>query len=299
MNQQDINCIACHHLGYYYTEIRSGGMSVYTIPEVLPALCREALTNGTYGQYAASIGALASRSTGITCLAERTNEAGYRVHAHTEFVQTASDEDGLRSLRHAVLSARQCRDFALFNQHLSYEGYFELIKHKEHEAALERFQAEQRQQGLLILRAQLEDMQASHRTPQERGKEFERWMVALLDLYGMSPTLDVRNEVEQVDFSFWYGATLFIGEARWHSSPVSCSQVRDFWGKLLDRPPIVAGLLISISGLTKPASDWIRKHSGERTVLAMNPGDIASILSANPELPVWLWTSIRSRLEHP
>jgi hypothetical protein len=135
--------------------------------------------------------------------------------------------------------------------------------------------------------------------PQTRGKKFEGWLRDLFDVYKLDATLDVQNSGEQIDFTFWIGSLFVVGEARWHTAAVDSPQVRDFFGKLRERPPFVVGLVISLSGLTQPALEYLGRHSGEHTVLAMDRPALNAVLGGQPELPEWLNTALRHRLEHP
>lgn len=136
-------------------------------------------------------------------------------------------------------------------------------------------------------------------TPQQRGKKFEGWLRKLVEIYQLDATLDVQNFGEQIDFTFWIGGLFVVGEARWLAEPVDTPQVRDFFGKLCDRPPFVVGLIVSLSGLTEPARQYLSRHSAEHTVLTMDRSALDAVLASQPELPDWLKTALRERLEHP
>ena len=137
-------------------------------------------------------------------------------------------------------------------------------------------------------------------TPQIRDKQFEDWLGALFRLYNLAPTLNVINEGEQIDFTFWINSLFVVGEARWPKEPVDTKQIRDFFGELLERPAFVVGLIIAMGGFTEPGVNYVRKRSGERTVLWLTRENLQDqILRAEPELPEWLDTTLRERLEHP
>ena len=169
---------------------------------------------------------------------------------------------------------------------------------------LERFtkraQHNARLTELTRLRTLLDNIAAAKKmTPQQRGKQFEAWLGDLFRLYDFNPTLDVVNVGEQIDFTFWKGDHFIVGEARWRTKNVNSPQVKDFFCKLLERPPYTLGLIISMANFTKPALDFLRKQSGQRTVLTMRGQDLRPILRGEPELPEWLSQTLRMRLEHP
>jgi hypothetical protein len=150
------------------------------------------------------------------------------------------------------------------------------------------------------LRAGLAELQATQdMTPRVRGKRFEGWLGDLFRIYKLDPTLDVVNDGEQIDFTFWKGDLFVVGEARWRTEAVEAKDVRDFFGKLTDRPSFAIGLMISISGFTEPALQYIGKHSGERAVLTLTGAGLEANLSGQPELSDWLDQALRARLEHP
>ena len=134
---------------------------------------------------------------------------------------------------------------------------------------------------------------------QARGKRFEAWLGELFEVYALDATLDVRNDSEQIDFTFWLDSLFVIGEARWLKGPVDSPQVRDFFGKLGERPPFVVGLFVSMGGFTEPALDFARRNSGQRTLLTMPRNELDGILRADPELPAWVKRGLRARLAHP
>jgi len=176
----------------------------------------------------------------------------------------------------------------------------EVGEKRELDAAVARLEAGVRREALPVLQETLRELETSpDLTPQQRGKLFEEWLGQWFRLYGAMPTLDVRNDGEQIDFTLWVGNLFVIGEARWLKGPVDCPQVRDFFGKLLNRPPFVIGMVISMAGFTHPALEYLRMRSGDRTVLTMTGEERWQTLRGNPELPSWFTQAVRSRLEHP
>jgi len=75
-------------------------------------------------------------------------------------------------------------------------------------------------------------------------------------------------------------------------------RIRDFFGKLLDRPPFVIGLLISVSGFTGPSLKWLSKQSGKRTVIRFTRIDLMDAMTETGDLDVILMSRLRSVLEH-
>ena len=145
----------------------------------------------------------------------------------------------------------------------------------------------------------LEFYTSAEMTPQARGKHFEQWLGDLLGTYDLDPNLDIVNAGEQIDFTFWHGDLFVVGEARWRTDPVDTPQVRDFFGKLHERPAFALGLIVSMGGFTEPALGYISRHAGNRTVLTVGRSDLDAVLRGEPEFPTWLGRTLRHRLDHP
>lgn len=128
---------------------------------------------------------------------------------------------------------------------------------------------------------------------------FEEWLGTLFSAHGINYSLNVINDWEQIDFTANVGSIFCIGEARWMKDPVDTKQVRDFFGKLSDRPPFVIGILISISNYTAPAIEWISRHSQDRMIIPANRNDVLTIVSSANSFTYFVQERLEERLKHP
>ncbi|MCH8853066.1 MAG: restriction endonuclease [Planctomycetes bacterium] len=214
--------------------------------------------------------------------------------------QVSCEGEGLERVRELAVTLRDCDGFEQGDLDIPYAVFTRSQQVNADDAERQLAAAKLRRQVLGLLQEMLTALEALYEArPQKRGKEFERWIDQWLSLYKLSPVLDIQSPGEQIDFTFWHGDLFVLGEARWRKKPVSITQIRDFFGKLLDRPPFAIGLVISMSGFTGPALDYLEKHSGDRTVLTMDREAVELLLKGSPELGDWLRTTLRSKLERP
>jgi hypothetical protein len=161
-----------------------------------------------------------------------------------------------------------------------------------------------RKSKLVALSAELSVIEASVDVPPARrknvrGTRFEKWLGDFFGAFGFKPNLNVVNPGEQIDFTDWLQNIFVIGEARWRAEPVGEDQVRDLFGKLAERPPFAIGLIISMSGFTDEALQYIQRMSGQRTMLTLDRSQLEQILAGAVALYDWLASALRERLEHP
>ncbi len=68
-------------------------------------------------------------------------------------------------------------------------------------------------------------------------------------------------------------------ECRWYADPVGRPAVTELIGKLTrDRPAIVAGIYVSMSGFTAPAHAEAREHARDRVVVLLDRADVLTLL---------------------
>jgi len=216
--------------------------------------------------------------------------AGAGVNAKDDFDKWSESDKQLWHLQVRAIINRQY-------EHLVVQS---VAQKEQLEGAAKQLRQRARRGRLVELHAELSGLtEAQDVTPQARGKQFENWLGELFALYDLAPSLNVVNQGEQIDFTFWKGDLFVMGEARWRSTNVDAPQVRDFFGKLRERPAFAVGLMISMSSFTQPALDYLSRFSGERTVLTLHREELERVLQEKPEFTEWLGQSLRRRLEHP
>lgn len=292
-------CIDCYFLGYRREEFQKGGPeyldTIYRHPESLPTHSRQLLEAGEQTGLAESLVALRASGTRLTCLQIRENGTTL----NDELALSIHDPDEWPRLRDSAVRHRECRGFRVADQSLPYSVFVDLEDEQARAVARQKALRDVRIRQLTELRSTLVSLETSSLTPQARGSALEPWLRNLLQVCDVSPVLNVMNSGEQIDVTFWYGQMFVIAEVRCRAEPVDTAQMRDFFGKLVERPPFTIGLILSLSGFTDPALEYLSRRSGERTVLPATRDDLDCWLRAEPELPAWLARALRSRLEHP
>lgn len=292
-------CIDCYFLGYRREEIQKGGPgyvdTIHRHPESLSADPRQLLLAGEQAALARSLVALRANGNRLMCL--RVCSDGTTLN--DELALSIPDPDEWLRLCNSAVRHRECGDFRMADPSLPYSVFVELEDERTRAVARQKVMRDARVRQLALLRSALVSLERSSLAPQARGTALEPLLRDLLHVYGLNPVLNVTNSGEQLDVTFWHGQMFVIAEARWRADPVDTPQMRDFFGKLVERPPFTIGLMLSFSNFTGPALEYLSRHSGERTVLPATRGDLDCWLTAEPELPEWLARALRSRLEHP
>ena len=294
-----VRCVDCYFLGYRREEVQKGGEgfldTIHRHPESLPLGPRALLEHADGALLQHALASLRAHRDRLTCL--RIGRDGTPVNP--DLGAAPPGDDGFDTVRVSALRPRECADSQPADPTLPYSVYVDMLDEQQRMAARARAESAMRRRSLNALSGDLEALDTSSMTPQARGLAFERWLGGFLRVYGVSPSLNVVNCGEQIDVTFWHGQLFVIGEARWRAMPVDTPQVRDFFGKLLERPPFTLGLVLSLGGFTEPAAGYLSRHAGSRTVLMASRGDLAAWLAASPEFPAWLELNLRRRLDHP
>ena len=108
--------------------------------------------------------------------------------------------------------------------------------------------------ALAPLRSELEDMrQWPTSRAQERGRAFDGFIERLLNAHGCDVEKGKFRTGEQVDV-FVHRPFRALVECRWEAEPVGAVPITLLIGELnRDRPSIVSGVYVSMSGFTEPA----------------------------------------------
>lgn len=195
----------------------------------------------TYLWLGARLRELLARDCRVGCLRERAGSDGHSIPIEPRFDSLDAQGD-VDAIRDVALLARECRAFSQFDPALSFGDRLRLVEKRTTDELADTVMRRRIRALHSILLDELDALAMNDSiSPQRRGKEFEKWFAGVFDVSQLRYTLDIRNEWEQIDFTVWLGSLFAIGEARWLKEPVDVPQVRDFFGKLMDRPPFVVG----------------------------------------------------------
>jgi hypothetical protein len=114
--------------------------------------------------------------------------------------------------------------------------------------------------------------------PNARGLKLEPFIRELLAAHGFEVEKGKHREGEQVDLIVHRPIRALV-ECRWHANPVGRTAITELIGKLTrDRPAIVSGIHVSMSGFTAPARTEAREHARDRVVVLLDRVDVLTLL---------------------
>lgn len=102
--------------------------------------------------------------------------------------------------------------------------------------------------------------------PQDRGYEFERFLVRLFDAWQMEPRRGFRLRGEQIDGSFVLDGDTYLVEARWRNQRTSQSALMTFSGKVAGKSEWSRGLFVAYSGFTGEGLDAFTRNRSTNIV---------------------------------
>jgi hypothetical protein len=117
--------------------------------------------------------------------------------------------------------------------------------------------------------------------PQDRGREFERFLNRLFALFDLEPRLSYVLELEQIDGAFSFDTDDYILEAKWTKDRTGIKDANHFAEKVRDKGKNALGLIISVNGLT---SDAIQKYSRSTSFMTMDGTDLICVLEQRARL---------------
>jgi hypothetical protein len=113
--------------------------------------------------------------------------------------------------------------------------------------------------------------------PNTRGLALEGWIVDLLTAHRCDAEKGKHIPGEQVDVLVHRPFRALI-ECRWRGEPTGVDAISLLGGKLRrERPPIVIGIHVSMSGFTSEACDEVRREASERTILLFDRADVLAL----------------------
>jgi hypothetical protein len=114
--------------------------------------------------------------------------------------------------------------------------------------------------------------------PNARGLKLEPFIRELLAAHGFEVEKGKHREGEQVDLIVHRPIRALV-ECRWYAEPVGRTAITELIGKLTrDRPAIVSGIYVSMSGFTAPARTEARAHARDRVVVLLDRADVLTLL---------------------
>ncbi|XKF15855.1 restriction endonuclease [Halomonas sp. BLK-85] len=90
---------------------------------------------------------------------------------------------------------------------------------------------------------------------QQRGRDFERFLVQIFSKEDMEPSTSIRPSGEEIDGSFSIENSFFLLEAKWHKTPIPASSLYSFKGKVDGKLTGTIGVFFSMSDYSKDAID--------------------------------------------
>ena len=134
--------------------------------------------------------------------------------------------------------------------------------------------------------------------PQKRGYEFETFLKALFDAYGLAARASFRLVGEQIDGSFVLHNDTYLVEAKWQNAPSGVADLHTFEGKLGEKASWTRGLFVSNSGFTVEGLQAFGR--GKRTI-CMDGFDLSEMLRLKLPFSTVLESKVRKAAEtgHP
>ena len=125
---------------------------------------------------------------------------------------------------------------------------------------------------------EFEALDVMNNNPNARGLKLEPFIGELLAAHGFEVEKGKHREGEQVDLIVHRPIRALV-ECRWYAGPVGRTAITELIGKLTrDRPAIVSGIYVSMSGFTQPARTEAREHARDRVVVLLDRVDVVALL---------------------
>jgi hypothetical protein len=117
--------------------------------------------------------------------------------------------------------------------------------------------------------------------PQDRGREFEKFLNHLFEIFDLEPRLSYVVRWEQIDGAFSFDTDDYIVEAKWTSKPLEVRDATHFADKVREKGKNALGLLVSMGGFS---SGTIEKFSRSTPFMTMDGADIICVLEQRARL---------------
>lgn len=116
---------------------------------------------------------------------------------------------------------------------------------------------------------------------QQRGREFERFLSRLFDLFDLEPRLAYVLKREQIDGAFSFDTDDYIVEAKWTKKRSDIVALNHFATKVRNKGKNALGLFVSINGFTQ---DAIAEYKKSTPFMTMDGADLICVLDQRATL---------------
>ncbi|MFB9902392.1 restriction endonuclease [Allokutzneria oryzae] len=117
--------------------------------------------------------------------------------------------------------------------------------------------------------------------PQQRGRQFEKFLNRLFGIFDLDPRLSYELRYEQIDGAFSFDTDDYILEAKWTKKKVDVKDANHFSEKVRDKGKNALGLIVSVNGFT---GDAIEKYSRRTPFMTMDGADLFLVLEQRVRL---------------
>lgn len=197
------------------------------------------------------------------------------------------DEDGTKKIK-ANEAINKLRSLT--------KGYIEITKEQE-EVRKRRIEAEKKivqsrslENELEILKEQFNKI-AINPNANERGYQFEKFLVDFFCLFDLDPKGSFKICGEQIDGAFTFDSMDYLLEAKWKKG-VDRNELASFSSKVNTKFKSAAGLLVTMEGLTKEAIS-----ESFKSIIIMDSSDVIAVLDGRVRLPDLLYKKRRRAAE--
>ncbi|GAA2975236.1 restriction endonuclease [Actinokineospora diospyrosa] len=117
--------------------------------------------------------------------------------------------------------------------------------------------------------------------PHQRGRDFEKFLNHLFELFDLEPRLSYVLTNEQIDGAFSFDTDDYVLEAKWTKDKVDVPQANHFATKVRNKGKNALGLLVSVNGFTAGALDEYKRST---PFMTMDHADIICVLEQRARL---------------
>lgn len=111
-----------------------------------------------------------------------------------------------------------------------------------------------------------------------RGRLFQEIISQKLTSEGAIPK-NIKTRSDEIDQIVVLDGERVLIECRYTDGAIEAKEIRDFLGKLKDRPPFVIGIFIAATNFSKGAIETADRSINERAIVLIEVSEIADILS--------------------
>jgi len=294
-----VTCIDCVALGYRYEDQR--GITIYYVPEALTHSFREDLRQRQWDELERKMERLRVVYQQLECTTTPRQENGSRLSLEPGYQRPREVPlpEYLRTVYRLATTPRQCPGYVQYQPGLSLQDHKDLLRRREIEERARLVELRRIRSQLQILSQDFQSLeQMDLADAQERGYRFQDLIYELFNIFHLQPHKNVVIPGQQIDVTALMGEQFLLLEARWLSQPVKAKEIRDFYGKLRTRSPLIVGLFWSASGFTEGALEEIKRLASDRVILPFAISDLRSVLSGQTDLRTLLRDRLRKAHEY-